>query len=58
MRRMQFADAAQALAGHDLWEQLLREFSHKVAAGAIRADDAISAGMTRLDAQQSSSPVT
>ncbi len=55
---MQFADAAQALAGHDLWEQLLRELSHKVAAGAIRADDAISAGMTHLDAQQSSSPVT
>jgi hypothetical protein len=47
-RRMQFADAAQGLAGHELSDQLLRELSHQVAAGAIRADDAISAGMTHL----------
>jgi hypothetical protein len=57
-RRIRFADAAQALAGHELSDQLLRELSHQVAAGAIHADDAISAGMTHLDAQQPSSHVT
>jgi hypothetical protein len=55
---MQFADAAQALAGYKLSDQTLRELSHRVAADAISADDAISAGMTQLDAQQPSSPVT
>lgn len=57
-RRTQLADAAQALTGHELSDQLLRELCHQVAAGTIRAEDAISAGLTHLDAQQPSSPVT
>lgn len=50
-RRMQFADAALALAGHEVTDPTLRELSRRVAAGTLSADDAIAAGMTYLDAQ-------
>lgn len=50
-RRMQFADAALALAGHEVTDSTLRALSRRVAAGTLSADDAIAAGMTYLDAQ-------
>jgi len=49
-RRMQFAEAAQALAGLELTDQTLRESCHRVAAGNISADDAIRAGIAQFDA--------
>lgn len=50
-RRMQFADAALALAGHEVTDTTLRTLSRSVAAGTMSADDAIAAGVAHLDAQ-------
>lgn len=50
-RRMQFADAALALAGHEVTDETLRTLSRRVAAGTMSADDAIAAGVAHLDAQ-------
>lgn len=48
-RRMQFADAALALAGHEVTDETLRTLSRRVAAGTMSADDAIAAGVAHLD---------
>jgi hypothetical protein len=50
-RRMQFADAALALAGHEVTDPALRTLSRRVADGTMSADDAIAAGIAHLDAQ-------
>ena len=50
-RRVQFADAALALAGHEVTDPTLRALSRQVAAGTMSADDAIAAGVAHLDAQ-------
>lgn len=50
-RRIQFADAALALAGHEVTDPTLRELSRRVAAARMSADEAIAAGMKHLDAQ-------
>jgi anti-sigma-K factor RskA len=50
-RRMQFADAALALAGHEVTDKSLTMLSRRVAAGTMSADDAIAAGVAHLDAQ-------
>jgi hypothetical protein len=50
-RRMQFADAALALAGHEVTDTTLRTLSRRVADGTMSADDAIAAGIAHLDAQ-------
>lgn len=50
-RRMQFADAALAMAGHEVTDRTLHELSSRVAADAMSADDAIAAGTTHLDAR-------
>lgn len=50
-RRMQFADAALALAGHEVTDPTLRALSRQVAAGTMSAADAIAAGVAHLDAQ-------
>ena len=50
-RRMQFADAALALAGHEVTDTTLRTLSRRVADGTMSADDAIAAGVADLDSQ-------
>ena len=50
-RRMQFADAALALAGHEVTDETLRTLSRRVAEGTMSADDAIAIGVAHLDAR-------
>lgn len=47
----------EALAGLELTEQTLRGLGHRVAAGDVSADAAISAGVAHFDALLLSSPI-
>lgn len=49
--RIQFADAALAVAGHEITDPALRELTRQVAAGEITAEDAIREGTTLIDAR-------
>lgn len=50
-RRIEFADAALAVAGHQVTDPTLRELTRRVAAGEITSEDAIREGNARIDAR-------
>lgn len=50
-RRVQFTDAALAVAGHEVTDPALREFTRRVAAGEIAPEDAIREGTALIDAR-------
>lgn len=50
-RRVQFADAALAVAGHEVTDPALRELTRKVAAEEMTAEDAVRAGTALIDAR-------
>jgi hypothetical protein len=50
-RQMGFADAALALAGHEVTDPALRELSRRAARGEITTDEAIAQGLAHIDAR-------
>ena len=50
-RRVQFADAALAVAGHEVTDSALRDLTHRVAAGELTAEEAVRQGTARIDAR-------
>jgi len=50
-RRLSFADAALGAAGHEVTDPELRELRRRAIRGDMTTDDAIAAGLARIDAR-------